>query len=519
MALPNITTKIINSDDYNERKILASDVNQIKQAIQTGVLDIKPSDIHMEGNVITADGGQNWIRRSGNKFQYYDAGTWKEITEATNTATFTAGENIAIRDVVYLKVSDGKIYKASNTNYDWIGVAKEAITNASTGEVYLNNSVIGGFTGLTRGAWYGLSDTPGKIVSNPRDVGIALSATQIILIKNNYRENNLMTYAILYNRMENDAQATAPQLNANIQSDLFCCAAGKYSTVCTAETTSLFSTNLYIGENSNSTYAYTTNCCILCCYSTCPSVNFSFTNSSGVSSISTSKSYVNACGIYCLSKNNTILNISDFDCFRFNVCANATYASNACGSCVILSSNICVNEFNCLINFSKQGGTCSGTAYSCNFCFEYKKICNNCYGYYINNSFICNISNPILNYIICNCNLLSTYTDCTTSTYNCLNLSTTAITKNTIITTTLKNYATPKNAVILVTNSVLPAGNCIRYDIKNQAGCTYVSDAEPDKIYNLCASDSCCFYAVIKQCIGCSLCTPQCMTQYALMYM
>jgi len=205
MTYTTITTKVVGSTNYNEAKILATDVNQIRQAIQTGDLDLKPNNIHMEGNEITADGGQSWIRRSGNKFQYYDSATWKEIANITNTATFTAGEDIAIRDVVYLDSSDNKIYKASTSNTDWIGIAFEAITSASTGQVYLNGSVVGGFTGLTPGAWQGLSGTDGAIQEiYVYTVGIAISATQICLIKVDYE---------IYNEISNTRKSASIDTN------------------------------------------------------------------------------------------------------------------------------------------------------------------------------------------------------------------------------------------------------------------------------------------------------------------
>ena len=190
MALTTITQKVLGSDTYAEKKLLATDINQIREAIQTGALDIKPNNISMEGNEITADAGQNWIRRSGNKFQFYDAGTWKEPT-TLETATFTAGEAISIRDVVYVNTSDGKIYKASSSNSDWIGVAIEAISSGSSGQVYLNGSLVGGFSGLTPGTWYKVNASAGTIdasdlsITNTQyNVGIAISSTQIILIKN-----------------------------------------------------------------------------------------------------------------------------------------------------------------------------------------------------------------------------------------------------------------------------------------------------------------------------------------------
>ncbi|HNV61981.1 MAG TPA: hypothetical protein PKN54_03445, partial [Candidatus Cloacimonas acidaminovorans] len=179
----SITEKVVGSTNTSERKILADDVNQIRQVIQTGEKDLKTKNISLLGNTITADNGSNWIRRNNNTFQFYNGSSWQEPSTAT-LLTFTAGENIAARDVVYLKVSDGKIYKASTTNSDWIGVATAAITSGASGTIYPNGSLVGGFSGLTSGTWYGLNATAGTITANENYiVGLAISATQIILIK------------------------------------------------------------------------------------------------------------------------------------------------------------------------------------------------------------------------------------------------------------------------------------------------------------------------------------------------
>lgn len=339
---------------------------------------------------------------------------------------------------------------------------------------------------------------------------------------------NEVLYAILYNRMENDAQATAPQLNANIQSDLFSCAAGKYSTVCTAETTSTFSTNLY---NNCCACTYPQCACMTCCLVcvVCPTYG----------TLTNTQSGLNICSVYQISQTSygvcvcqnvtscgTLPSIVDYK--RINILINFCGSWQGCVQCVykcwgfgtsVLSNNI-------TYNFGVR--TCIGCnsgCFSCNNCVVLTYLCNNCYTVCINGCCVCNISGDTslsINNWNCMCN-----TNCEIGSGGwwacnsaCSNIQIIGwSTLSTSIVSSIKNYATPKNAVMLVTNSVLPAGNCVRYDIKNQADCTYLSDAEPDKVYNLCASDSCCFYAVIKQCIECNLCTPQCMTQYALMYM
>ncbi len=248
MSLINITTKILNSENYNEKKILASDINQIKGALQSGTYDIKPNNIYLEGNTITADSGQNWIRRNGNTFQFYNGSSWQEPSTDT-LLTFTAGENIAARDVVYLKVSDGKIYKASTANNDWIGVATAAITSGASGTVYPNGSLVGGFSGLTSGTWYGLNATAGTLTANNNYiVGIAISATQIILVKPkgdmSTRDNAL--YKLQGEKAINDVSATNSGVlagSSQVLIDKFLDATGQNNTVDTgAGTTAYYET-------------------------------------------------------------------------------------------------------------------------------------------------------------------------------------------------------------------------------------------------------------------------------------
>lgn len=193
MALINMTTKIVGSDTYNEKKVLASDLNQLKGALQTGTFDISPLNISMEGTTITANSGDNLIRynTSTNKTELDDAGVWKVpiYSASSEGISVTAGENLAVGDFVYLSNDDGKAYKTNSgdsSKVDWIGVAAEAITATSTGRVYTNGNTVGGFTGLNIGSWYQLSNTDGGIeLGDINKVGIAFSSTEIKLIKLN----------------------------------------------------------------------------------------------------------------------------------------------------------------------------------------------------------------------------------------------------------------------------------------------------------------------------------------------
>jgi len=184
MAYTTITQKILGSDNYAEKKILASDINEIRQAIQTGELDLKPYNISMEGNSIAADAGENWIRRHNNTFEFYSAGSWRTPTTETILG-FTAGEDLAIRQAVYINPTDGKVYKCSKPRYtDWVGLTKTSANAGDNVEVYNNNAVVGGFTGLNKGSWYGISSTPGELeISDDNLVGLAIDNTQMVLFK------------------------------------------------------------------------------------------------------------------------------------------------------------------------------------------------------------------------------------------------------------------------------------------------------------------------------------------------
>lgn len=79
--------------------------------------------------------------------------------------TYTAGETIAARDILYTSAS-GTVMKADATNKAKAAqaVTQAAISNAATGSVFFTGKRITGFTGLTAGERYFLSNsTPGAI--------------------------------------------------------------------------------------------------------------------------------------------------------------------------------------------------------------------------------------------------------------------------------------------------------------------------------------------------------------------
>lgn len=79
--------------------------------------------------------------------------------------TYTAGEAISARDILYTSAS-GTVMKADATNKAKAAqaVTQAAISNAATGPVFFAGKRITGFTGLTAGERYFLSNvTPGGI--------------------------------------------------------------------------------------------------------------------------------------------------------------------------------------------------------------------------------------------------------------------------------------------------------------------------------------------------------------------
>ena len=110
----------------------------------------------------------------------------------------------------------------------------------------LTASLVGGFSGLTSGTWYGLNATAGTITANENYiVGLAISATQIILIKPkgdmSTRDNAL--YKLQGEKAINDVSATNSGVlagSSQVLIDKFLNATGQNNTVDTANTTAVY---------------------------------------------------------------------------------------------------------------------------------------------------------------------------------------------------------------------------------------------------------------------------------------
>jgi len=109
----------------------------------------------------------------------------------------TAGEAMASTPVaVYVKNADGYVYKAVSTpfaeNVEFIGFVMNVAGASGSAVAVQTAGVVEGFSGLTVGEYYYLTDTAGAIstaiVAVKKLVGIAISATAIKIITDNALE-------------------------------------------------------------------------------------------------------------------------------------------------------------------------------------------------------------------------------------------------------------------------------------------------------------------------------------------
>lgn len=110
-------------------------------------------------------------------------------SSAAETATMTAGENLAAGDLVYIAAA-GTVFKAdANTaGKEAIGFVLSSISSAASGTVYFGTGIVTGLTSLTPGSKYFLSaSVTGGITATPPSgasdlvqlVGWAKSATEL----------------------------------------------------------------------------------------------------------------------------------------------------------------------------------------------------------------------------------------------------------------------------------------------------------------------------------------------------
>jgi hypothetical protein len=108
-----------------------------------------------------------------------------EISKGYTTGI--AGETIAVGQALYLKASDGKLYKAvgtgDETTYGFCGIAVSAGNSGDTIYFARPGDVATGLSGLTAGSYYFITDTAGTIGVTPgtrfAKIGQALSTTTL----------------------------------------------------------------------------------------------------------------------------------------------------------------------------------------------------------------------------------------------------------------------------------------------------------------------------------------------------
>lgn len=190
----------------------ASATGQIKIASGTtgsrsATLSLHGDDTYTSGGIILARGntgvnatstlthrgtGKHSVVHSESADYEIDAGTGILEHSTDWSRKYTAGETLVAGNWVYMKASDGKVYKADYTTIEKATIVGVCRTGASAdATVYVQQSGIYTTTGLTANTIYYVSNTAGAYTSTtptmvsssviPQQVGIALSTTQLLI--------------------------------------------------------------------------------------------------------------------------------------------------------------------------------------------------------------------------------------------------------------------------------------------------------------------------------------------------
>lgn len=113
----------------------------------------------------------------------------------TQRSSFTAGEAIdasTTPQTVYLKASDGKVYKtdsdADESTFKFLGIVGNSQNVALDGTALVQTSgVVAGFTGLTAGDRQYISATAGALTTTPVnnqsvEIAVAVSTTEVLIV-------------------------------------------------------------------------------------------------------------------------------------------------------------------------------------------------------------------------------------------------------------------------------------------------------------------------------------------------
>jgi len=160
--------------------------------------EIKRSDTDVQYRSIVPKGGNFKLMspQSIDPGHKHTSASLLGITDAAHQ-TFVTGEAIdasSVPKAVYLKASDGKVYRTDATSageaaMDFVGFidAAQNLGSGVNGSVYvLNRGIVTGFTGLTVGAYYFTTNTAGVISTTPgtfgRLIGQAVTTTTLCIM-------------------------------------------------------------------------------------------------------------------------------------------------------------------------------------------------------------------------------------------------------------------------------------------------------------------------------------------------
>lgn len=121
---------------------------------------------------------------------------------SSGVITGISGEAITAGQGVYLKASDGKLYKTDGTadekTFSFLGISTTTVAAADLPVSYAPpGHAVTGLAGLTAGAYYFITDTAGTLGTTPGTrfarVAIAISTTQLLVTLPKYRVSGLQT--------------------------------------------------------------------------------------------------------------------------------------------------------------------------------------------------------------------------------------------------------------------------------------------------------------------------------------
>lgn len=123
-------------------------------------------------------------------------------TVAAAASTGTSGEAFSVGQALYVKASDGKLYKAQGTadekTFSFVGISLSAPGGADVAVTYAAvGGVATGLAGLTPGDWYFITDTAGTIGTTPGSrfakIGQAQTTTTLRVIQPEFIVNGNTT--------------------------------------------------------------------------------------------------------------------------------------------------------------------------------------------------------------------------------------------------------------------------------------------------------------------------------------